>query len=194
MKYFLAILLLLNSILCHAAIYMQSDQNGNAVFSDTPLSPNAQKISIGRPQTVSSSTTTEPTPEAPLVLGAHKSSPANKNTKAPIAEENVKLPYTVFEIESPKDQDTIQNQPSFPVLMRIEPKLQPGDKVQLFIDGQPWGEPRASAQLQLDLVDRGTHQLYAELIDANGTVLKQTSPITFFNHRAALGSQSGGGI
>src|SRR5437588_8336323 len=64
-------------------------------------------------------------------------------------------PYSTFMIVSPKDQETIQNQPVIPVEITTEPKLQDGDRIQLLLDGKFWGEPAPSTHFEMVQVNRG---------------------------------------
>lgn len=159
---------LLSATICYSAVYMHKDSNGNIIYSDTPLD-NAAKINV------------------PTVLNyvpsTQSSAVTKDNAKSLIALTEKK--YTDFEIISPKDQDTIQNQPIFPVILNIKPELQKGDKVQLILDNQIYGIAQESTQIQLDQVERGTHQLYAVLLDKEQRVIQQSNVITIYVHRAS---------
>lgn len=168
MRYFLMLILLFTSLVCLAAIYLQKDTEGNFIYSDTPLAPNAQPIN----STQRSSTLPVLEPATPPVT------PLQKNTK--------NKPYTTFLIISPTNQETIQNQPTITISIHIEPKLQPGDKIQLYIDGKMWGNPEASTQITLDHIDRGMHQLYATLLNQNGASIKQSNSVTLYVHYASV--------
>lgn len=99
--------------------------------------------------------------------------------------------YTAFAIQSPTDQATIQNQPEFPVELKVEPSLQAGDKIQLVLDGQPVGSPEASTRITISNVNRGTHQLSAILLDRGNKIIKRTASITIFVHRASILNNTG---
>lgn len=174
MKYFMIVFFILFSFFCYAAIYKQVDQNGNTIYSDVPIHSNAKAINL--PETGSTTTT------------------KSNETKTPIAQQipviKFKKPYTVLMITSPKDQETIQNQPIIPVDLKIEPALQEGDKIQIYLDGKPVGQPQAGTHIELSLIDRGSHQLYASLIDSSQTTLKQSNVITIYVHREHLGNSS----
>lgn len=100
--------------------------------------------------------------------------------------EPAKHEYKIFEFAFPKDQETIQNQPSFTVLFKIEPNLMEGDSIQLMMDGTPWQKPVQQPQVTMTNVDRGTHQLSAELYDSRGGVLRTAAPVTIYIHRASV--------
>ncbi len=169
MRYVLMIILLFTSLVCLAAIYFQKDANGNIIYSDTPLTDNAQSINI--PSTKHSSTP----PVSPPI-------PSDTAAKKDIGNKA----YTTFFIVSPTDQETIQNQPVITVSINIDPKLQSGDKIQLYVDGKAWGGAEANTQFTLDHIDRGIHQLYAVLLNQNGITIKQSNNVTLYVHYASV--------
>ena len=68
-------------------------------------------------------------------------------------------------MDSPVDQESIQNQPSVNIELKIDPPLQAGDKVQIFLDGAPWGPPAPTTHFVFNAPDRGTHTLSAKIIE-----------------------------
>lgn len=176
MRIFILLLFLIFSSFSHAQVYLQFDKNGNPVYSDIPLSSTARKI---LPKNKEIPTQTIETIEI------KPPKPTNENL-TPVISGVQKLPYKEFLIQSPKDQETIQNQPIIPVIFTVEPELQLGDKIQLFFDGKPWGQPEATTQFQLVNVDRGIHQLSADLLDKQQKILNQTPNITIYVHHASV--------
>lgn len=168
-----------------AAIYMYKDRRGNTVYSDTP---NAKSEVVNLPDaTPAASSTTTTTTTTTTQAKSDQSNVAPEVLNPPIIVQTgeVRKDYTTFMIVNPKDQETIQNQPIISVSIDLKPELQKGDRVQVLLDSKPFGEPVASTDLQLSLVDRGTHQLSAVIIDTNGTIVKQTPSITIYVHRAS---------
>jgi hypothetical protein len=173
MRYSFFYLILFFSMNCYATIYTQTDKAGNIIYSDTPLSNQAKIVDM---------------PEATNTISAPPPKEVVKTeeiqeTISPII---VAPSYTQFLISSPKDQETIQNQPTFIVSMQVEPSLKKGDKVQVIVDGKPWGKPAASNQLEVAEIERGSHQLSAVIMDENNQVLKQSNIITIFVHRNSI--------
>ena len=174
MKYFsLLLFLLLVSLNCSADVYTEVDENGATVYSDKPMSDNAKRLTkteINQSSTVES---VAPTPET--------------TTSTVIVEKNVevKKQYTTFTMLSPIDQESIQNQATINISMKVEPTLQTGDTIQIFLDGKAWGAPLPSTNFQFAQPDRGTHTLSAKLMDSNLNVLNETRPITIFVHRVS---------
>jgi hypothetical protein len=172
MKYLLAILLLFNTLYCHASVYTQTDSDGSAVYSDVPLSTKSEQIDVPEATEMQVITTESTTPPEQAIQSTSKK------------------PYTIFEISSPLDKETIQNQPIITIKIKIEPQLQKGDKVQVYLDGIPQGLPAARAYFDLNLIERGEHQVSATLFDENNKSLKQAGPITIYVHRASVNQPS----
>lgn len=170
--FILFIILCLFSLSTFANVYQQVDEHGTTVYSDTPLSNQAKKVELPGAQNY----------ESPPSITTPPPKTTTATTTVSIAEE-ARKPYTTFLIISPKDQETIQNQPIIYVEVQLDPKLQAGDVIQLFLDGKPFGSPSNSTHLQMSLVDRGTHQLSAVIVDANQKIVKESNSITMYVQR-----------
>lgn len=179
MRFLLFILLCICTIVSYATVYMKTDSAGNISYTDVP-STNAQAVNGITGNTVSSSQAPSET-----TTPASQSTDNKSNQTQAIAPEEGNKPYQTFTIVSPTDQQTIQNQVVIPVKVATDPELQPGDTVQLVVDGNPWGSPEKNANLEIKLLERGTHQISARLIGENGNILKETTTITIFVHRAS---------
>ncbi len=162
MKYFIMTILLLTSLPCIATIYMQKNADGSVTYSDVPLK-DAEPVSLSSGNSVPST---------------NMSKPPAKTAGAKPAEEY----YKSFKIISPKDGETIQNQPAINVKVATDPEFRAGDTIQVFLDGQPWSDPVAGTSLDMTNVDRGTHTLYVKLLGSNRQTLKQTETITIYVH------------
>jgi hypothetical protein len=170
MKRIICILVCLLPLICVAEVYEQKDQNGNIIFTDMPADGSAKPVDLPQISTAPGPTP-KPTVQQPV---------PSANTPARVA-------YTVFDLAAPVDQETIQNQPVIPVDIKINPDLQPGDTIQVFIDGSPWGPPAASTHFVFNAPPRGTHTLAAKLIDNRQQTIKETNTITMFIHQAHNG-------
>lgn len=183
MKYLLLAGLCVFSINCLADdVYVSTDKNGNMTYSDIPFK-GAKKIDLPP----LNQTSQEAPPPKKSDMPATGTVTTTSSTAAETETESGKKPYTEFLINSPLDKQTIPNQPEIPVAILISPDLQPGDKIQLYFDGQRVGEPAAKTGFTLDHPDRGTHQLYATLINSDHAVIKQTQTITIYIRYSALG-------
>lgn len=158
MKYCLAALFLM-SINSLAAVYMEQTPSGNITYSDTP-STHATRIEIEERNAVTSSKIT-PAAKKPVMM-------------------EIKPTYSVFAIHSPKNQETIQNQPSITVSLQIEPTLLQGHHIQIYVDDKPQGLPQAATTFNIGRLERGTHQIYASIIDKQKRNIRQSPIITIY--------------
>jgi hypothetical protein len=96
--------------------------------------------------------------------------------------------YERFIISAPADDATIRNNiGNLEVTTLLEPALMlpHGHSVQFYLDGVAHGTASDALALSLDNVDRGTHQLSASVLDADGKVLITTPPVTVHVKRAS---------
>lgn len=159
---------LLLSSTSSAQIYKSTDENGNVVFTDTPPanSSAAERVEIQEPNTA-------PPP-------AQQSSPAPE----PAAEQ---APQFSVDISEPANESTIPNGPgNFSVRGSVKPSLARGQMLQLFMDGEPWGEPKRSAAWELVNVFRGAHDLTIGVLDGKGKTLATSDPVRVYVHRPSV--------
>lgn len=167
MKYLAGLLIFFFSYSVYADIYQVVDAKGNITYSDIP-SQNAEKIA----------TTSMNVTETPVTLPSIKQVTKTLPSVA-------KKPYLIFTIASPADQATLQNQESISIILKIEPNLQVGDMIQGYVDGAPTGPISTTNHINLGRITRGTHQVYAILMDDKKNILKQSNTITIFVHNAS---------
>ncbi len=175
-KYLLFFILISQS--CFAAIYKQVDQ-GNITYSDVPML-NSELLSMPESKPV-----TPTTPE--------QSQNTQKNSEeksVDSADVTTHKAYTHFAITNPKNEDTLQNQRNISVEVTSTPDLQPGDLVQLFLDGSPYGNAMASTSLMLQNVERGKHTVSAAILNSQQQVISQSGSITIYVHYASTGAQN----
>jgi hypothetical protein len=149
-----------------ADVYRWVDENGNVVFSDTPIE-GAEKLELREPTIV---------PATPVPRRTEKLSPPAATAPA----------YTTLRIASPADGETVRNVQDIAVSVVIEPALVDGHVVQFLLDGAPHGAPFESTQGVLSGVERGEHQLGAEIRDQAGKTLLRAAPIVIYVHQASL--------
>jgi len=179
------ILLLLLCIGCATfaeEMFQQTDSNGNITYSDTQISPNGKKITVYSQNEMNISTPSSTNQES--ILKTNK--PIPSNTSLPQSTNPLAQSHTLFSIISPQDQETIYNQPVIVIDIKIEPKLNEGERIQILLDGAPTGIPVASTRTQLENIDRGTHQISALLLNKNNQVIKRSEPITIYVHHTSI--------
>ena len=183
-KYVIAIMLLLNAATTMATIYVHLDKNGNPVYSDTPKTDTTLKVENLNNETATftqapSSAAPASSKTAPNTLPQYSQPTASINNQE-------KQPYHSLIIQTPTDQATIQNQPTVNVEVKVDPELQTGDQVQMYLDGTSFGLPSQATKLSLPRIERGTHQLYATIIDINKTIIKKSPSITIYVHQTSV--------
>jgi hypothetical protein len=82
-----------------------------------------------------------------------------------------------------QDETVHDNQGNVSVLVGVEPTLAPGNQVVLLVDGRSVGRQNGPV-FALTSIDRGTHTLQAQVLDANGNMLATSAPVTFHMWRA----------
>lgn len=182
MKYLLLILLTATSLVYAGQIFMTTNSDGTTVYSDTPSDASSKVVTTSDANIVSMPATT-PINSANATQAGPNSNPTSSAN--PLAQ--TKVPYTIFTISSPSNGETLQNQPVIYVSISVKPTLQQGDYVQVYLDGQPWGQAQATTSFQFTAPDRGTHVISAKLFDKNGSVLMSSAGNTIYVHQAALG-------
>ncbi len=184
------------SILCFttnasAAIYKKVKKDGTITFSNQPIE-GGEKVDLNK-YPVSTFSKTPPakgekkasTQQMDETVVDDKEKPADAPEEINPAEY-----YKKFEIASPKNEQTFQNQRKIPVLVTVNPDFLPGSKVQIYVDGTAYGEPAAKSTFTLNNLDRGSHTIYAELIDKNGALIQTTKTITIYVQYARVGPLS----
>lgn len=156
------LLALLPCTLPAAEIYKQVLPDGTTSYSSEP-GPHAEKIEPPPPQVI---------PSMQPLEGADQGQP----TSTPAA------PYSQLSVTAPADNQVIwNNEREVSVAVAIEPALRvaQGHRLMLVLDGTPATQASGDTHFSLSNIDRGSHTLVAEVHDALGRVLLQSSPITF---------------
>ena len=170
LKYLLGALLLCIAHIASATIYTYIDSNGERVFTDSP--PKGQ-----RTQTLNLAPTNKIAPP-PVV----KPPPVYQAEPEPLP-----VQYQMLRILVPEPDATIRaNDRQLIVTVNSEPALLEGHRYRLILDGEPKGEPSRSPVFPLTQIDRGTHQLAVEIINAQGAVLERTPSQPFHLRQITL--------
>lgn len=152
-----------------AQVFTYIDESGNRVFTDRPRNQAAQAVES---RITNSMPATPVAPRAPAVA-------------RPTAEPAVT--YTQLQILAPADDATIRNNAGdLEVAIDSQPPLHAGHFFRITLDGAPAGEASTSTLHPLHNVDRGSHRLVIEIVDAQGKTIQQSSPHTFHMMRTSL--------
>ncbi len=170
MKYLWLCLLAL-ALPAGAEVYTYIDGQGNRVFTDQPRS-NAKRVPLAPSNRMSAN------PGGVKVL---KPASPPKTKPAPV------IRYQMLRVLVPEPEADIRsNSGDLIVSITSEPGLQPGHSYRLLLDGKPTGQPGTSPVFALDGIDRGRHQLAAEILDEQGRIVERTASQSFQMLRISL--------
>lgn len=152
-----------------AQIYKYTDANGNTVFTNQPPEgQSSETVSLPPTNTVESQKPVDP-PES-----------TDPEASGP--------PYQALELtDLPSEEALRANNGTFSVGVNIVPRLMPGHRLRLLLDGQPYGQPSNMPRLQLVNVDRGEHSLAVEVLSGERQV-QQSAPVMFTVQRISTNS------
>ncbi len=163
----------------YATIYVNETPNGGIEYTDTPTS-NSSKVEVPAVNSIS-------TPKPDVPPAAATTTTATGETAGEAAEAtSTASAYKTFDLVSPANEASIQNQAVIPVEMKVEPNMLPGDKIQLMLDNAPAGTPTSTTYQELANVERGTHTLYAVIVNNKNQVIKKSSSVTIYVHRNSI--------
>jgi hypothetical protein len=149
------------------------DANGQVHFSDTPV-PGAKRIELANAQAFGS---------APRQGARQDTTPAAESEQAADREAR----YRTFNITSPKQQETLWNTGSVvTVQVALEPQLQRGHRLDLFLDGQRRNLNATSTTLTLSDVFRGIHTIQAVVVDQRGEEVLRSLATTFMVQQTSI--------
>ncbi len=161
------ILMVLLPALSPAAVYKWTDADGSVHFTDSPRE-GAEEVHVAPPQTYT------PAPLPPIT-------PRPEAPPPPVD-------YTRFDLTAPAEETTLRdNTGAITVTFALEPalKVQRGHKLQVLLDGQAQPPVEANTVI-LNNVDRGTHTLQGQIVDARGEVLMSSQAITVHLFRESI--------
>ncbi len=164
----IALLLALSGLPTQAQIYKTTDAEGNVVYTDQPPAGVASESVELAP-----TNTAVPPPAMP--------------TAAPPAAAEPAAAAPAVAIVSPANETTIPKGGGiFDVVAAATPALGGGRRLQLLLDGEPWGEPQAGGSWQLQNVIRGAHDLQVNLLDVSGAVIATSASVRVYVLRPSI--------
>lgn len=163
------LILCLLALPASAEVFTYIDAHGNRVYTDQPRG-NAKRVPIA----TSNRMPATPTAAAP------NSQTRNASPQPPVH-------YDMLRVLVPEPDATIRSSGGeLIVSITSEPALQEGHRYRLLLDGQPTGEPGLSPVFPLSNIDRGSHHLSAEILDADGRTVERTANQPFHMLRISL--------
>jgi len=164
--------LILMSLLTTAAsgqtAYTWVDENGQTHYSDRPF-PGADLVELDTAQGYEAPQTAP----SPAAAAQEPADPADF--------------YTALNVLQPAHEQTLWNiEGVLDVTLEVAPALQAGHRLGLYLDGMLTDIPAMDRQLQLTEVYRGQHTLQAVIVDAQGTEILRSVPVTFMVQQTSL--------
>lgn len=151
------------------AIYRSTDAEGVTVFSDQ-RTPGAEVLREPPINTVE-----PPSPLPPR---------ASRRGQNPDQDALGVTRYTRIAVVKPEADSAFWNADGVvSVEVALEPPLVQGNRVALLLDGAAIGQPAATTRFALQNVDRGTHTLVAQIVDAQGRVVASSPSSQFTRHQ-----------
>ena len=171
MRWTLLPLLLLATALS-ADTWRWVDENGVVNFSDQPR-PGAERVELQGLSTFS-----------PPEWTSRENEP--EGSAEPDAE-GLEW-YSRLAILSPVNEETIwNNQGNLDVALAVEPRMRSGDRINLYLDGEPVsGLPPNATRFTINRVFRGGHTLRATVVDQNGAELFSSDTQQFYVRQTSL--------
>lgn len=157
-------------------IYKVVDEEGNVTYTDQR--PNDAAVPMDLPELSVIKTDPAPAAAAPTA--------AEDQADRPPTRRELQRQFSDFRILQPQQEETFWGTANTVVVawggsQPIPPEL----SVRLYVDGQP-RDVAGSGSVTLTL-DRGEHQVYAELLDARKRPIVTTERVTFFIKQHSVG-------
>ncbi|MDO7927086.1 DUF4124 domain-containing protein [Pseudomonas sp. KFB-139] len=161
MRLCLVCLLLMISWPAAAQIYKYTDANGNTAYSNQPPDGTKAEAVVLPPL---NSVDTLPAPRNPAPVQQERQ-----------ASQQPAVAYQTLELtDLPTDEALRANNGTFTIGVQIQPRLQSGHRLQLLVDGNPYGTPTNIPRLQVVNIDRGEHSFAVVVLDSQRII--QQSP------------------
>jgi hypothetical protein len=168
--------LVLTAPLSAEVIYKWVDANGQPHFSDLPRD-GAVEVFVAPPQSYT-----------PVATGS-SSSKELADRVASKADDKSGDRYKTFAITSPSVEETIWNTGgTISVSLTLRPALASGHTIRLMLDGRQKLQLGPGVnRVSLTGIERGEHQLQAQVVTQDRQVVTSTSSVTFFYKQTAAG-------
>ena len=158
-------------------IYKVVDKDGNVTYTDQRPTDAAEPLDLPPLSVIAT--------DVPPPVSAPPAAEAEQQAKPPTARE-LRRQFADFRITQPQQEETFWGTANTVVVawgssQPIPPEL----SVRLVVDGEP-RNVTGSSSLSLSL-ERGEHQVYAELLDSRNRPIVTTATVTFFVKQASVG-------
>lgn len=166
-------LILSGSLPCAAEVYRYTDAQGHIHYTNQPpAGVNAESVNVTPTYTVLPTDPTPPTPE---------DRPSTRKSSSGSA-----ITYSVFQIVGIEANAAIRaNDGDLNVSIQLVPALQAGHQIHWLLDGQSVRVPSSVSSLSLSNLDRGEHQLQAEVL-RDQQVIQRSAVVPFHIQRTHI--------
>jgi uncharacterized protein DUF4124 len=168
------VLVLLASLTTEASIYKTIDKDGNVIFTDVPPKDDSETVKLETYNTYKAVTP----PAAPTSV---------TQVPAEQSEEVAGTRYEVLSIATPRPDESIrENAGNLIITVSTTPEIATteGHSLEVLLDGKVMSSG-SDKTIALTNVDRGTHQLSAQITNSDGDVLITSPAVEFHMLRAS---------
>lgn len=161
---------LLGSAAQAVPVYRWVDENGQVNYSDRP---GAGAVLIDVPTNAPSPNAGPAAPPLP--------------PQAVVPQPAAAAGYATLEVLEPAPRDTLWGTGGkVGIAIGISPDLQPGHRVELYLDGERVGLAGRATRFEIEAVPRGEHTVRAVVLDAADRELLRSAPVTFFVQQTSI--------
>jgi Domain of unknown function (DUF4124) len=174
-KCLIALTALIPAAVLAVPVWTWVDERGQRHYSDREVA-GAEQLEIGGTSTFSGDALRVRSPTTAGQTGSDGAQTA--------------LPYAVFDIVSPRPEETLRNVIGGDLSLEIatSPALRTAHRIDVIVDGERRNLNLRSLSITVPEVFRGEHTLQALIIDSSGAVLMQSAPVRFFVQQVGLNS------
>ena len=160
-----------------AEVYKTVDKDGNVIYTDRPPDPESKPMDLPGLSVIAPQLPANPRPAADVASDEETAGgdPGQEVTSI----KDLRNGYRDFKLVSPTpDQVFVGTSNEAVIAWNTRYALQLGMSVTIFIDGAA-REPTTSPLLNVVRMDRGAHEVYAELRDSRNRRVASTEKVTF---------------
>lgn len=149
-----------------AGVYKRIDAQGNVEYTDVPKEAKEKPVELPPASTYT-----------PL--------PVDSGDQTGVQQPALTVNYESVAITQPAEDETVrENAGNVLIQVTTTPPLQSGHRFVALIDGNKMAEGQSSS-LQVENLDRGTHSVQVQVVDASGKVVAASQSVTFHLQRVS---------
>lgn len=171
-----------------AGVYKGTSSDGEVVYSDVPFRDsaefNAPPVTVlEMPDVILDNVLSAEAAKAEKTE-ADKTAAIKADAEKQEIKRQAEYKYTKFYIKSPKDKQSIWNNPDLEVSLQLAPSLNnvKKHKIWLLLDGEPLVKNSVSTSIPTGRLETGEHKLQAQVRDSKGKLVIKSKTITVYIH------------